>query len=193
MSRTSYRQTLWYLPANWSPDQWASQCYAIECDRSFYCALFCVFMPRMSQCPISLRCHEDIWGSGGIDPPCLTSTLDEDEWSATHSGHFTPRERAPGTMGQESGWGPEPVWKLWRREKFIFPAPDIKPRPSSPSLYRLSYPGSTHTLIKIKFNFLQIEFWFENWLVFNVYKKLTPKARYMNWKHPTIFSISPLF
>jgi hypothetical protein len=39
----------WYLPVNWRPfirwppDQWVSQCYAIECDRSFYCALFCVF------------------------------------------------------------------------------------------------------------------------------------------------------
>jgi hypothetical protein len=27
----------------------------IECYRSFYCALFCVFMTRVSQCPISLR------------------------------------------------------------------------------------------------------------------------------------------
>jgi hypothetical protein len=44
----------WYLPANWrsfirwSPDLWVSQCYSIECDRSFYCALFCVFMTRVS-------------------------------------------------------------------------------------------------------------------------------------------------
>jgi hypothetical protein len=50
-----------YLPANWksvfqwSPDQWVSQSYAIECYRSFYCALFCVFMTRVSQRLISLR------------------------------------------------------------------------------------------------------------------------------------------
>jgi hypothetical protein len=61
----------WYLPANWrsfirwSPDQSVSQCYAIDCGRSFYCALFCVFMTRVSQCPISLRaehplCHRYI-------------------------------------------------------------------------------------------------------------------------------------
>jgi hypothetical protein len=38
-----------------------SQCYSIECDRGFYCALFCVFMPRVSQCPISLRSkHMDV-------------------------------------------------------------------------------------------------------------------------------------
>jgi hypothetical protein len=30
-----------------SPDQCVSQCYAIECDRSFYCALFCAFMTRV--------------------------------------------------------------------------------------------------------------------------------------------------
>jgi hypothetical protein len=39
----------------WSPDLWVCQPYAIECDRSFYCALFCVSMIRVSQCPISLR------------------------------------------------------------------------------------------------------------------------------------------
>jgi len=27
----------------------------------------------------------------------LTSTIDGDEWSASRSGRFTPRERAPGT------------------------------------------------------------------------------------------------
>jgi hypothetical protein len=56
----------WYLPGNrrsliwWSPDQWVSQCYAIEYDRRFYCALFCVFMTRVSQCPISLRAGHQI-------------------------------------------------------------------------------------------------------------------------------------
>jgi hypothetical protein len=29
--------------------------HAIECDRSFYFALFCVLMTPVSQCPISLR------------------------------------------------------------------------------------------------------------------------------------------
>jgi hypothetical protein len=47
----------WYLPANWrwSPHQWVSQCYVIECYRSFYCALLCVFMTHVSQCEIGLR------------------------------------------------------------------------------------------------------------------------------------------
>jgi hypothetical protein len=56
----------WHLPENWRPfiqwssDQLVSQCYAIECYRSFYCALFCVFMTRVSQCPITLRSEHPI-------------------------------------------------------------------------------------------------------------------------------------
>jgi hypothetical protein len=44
----------WYLPGNWksfigwSLEQWVSQCYAIECYRIFYCALFYVFVTRVS-------------------------------------------------------------------------------------------------------------------------------------------------
>jgi hypothetical protein len=30
-------------------------------------------------------------------------------------------------IGQEAGWGPEPVWKLWRREKNLLPLPGIEP------------------------------------------------------------------
>jgi hypothetical protein len=57
----------WYLPANWrsfirwSHDQWVSQCYAIECDRSFYCALFCIFMTHVSQCPSRLSAEQPIY------------------------------------------------------------------------------------------------------------------------------------
>jgi hypothetical protein len=32
--------------------------------------------------------------SGGIGPPFLTSTLDEDEWSVSRPERFTPGERA---------------------------------------------------------------------------------------------------
>jgi hypothetical protein len=53
----------WHLLTNWrpfvlwSPEQWVSPCYAIKCDRSFYCALFCVVMTCVSPYPISL-CSE---------------------------------------------------------------------------------------------------------------------------------------
>jgi hypothetical protein len=32
-----------------------------------------------------LLCHKDIWGSGGIAPPVLTSALGGSEWSASKS------------------------------------------------------------------------------------------------------------
>jgi hypothetical protein len=36
------------------------------------------------------------WGSGGKTPRILASELDGDEWSASRSGRFTPKERSPG-------------------------------------------------------------------------------------------------
>jgi hypothetical protein len=42
-------------------DHWVIQCYAIECNRSFYYALFCIFMTRVSQCSISLRTEHPIY------------------------------------------------------------------------------------------------------------------------------------
>jgi hypothetical protein len=41
--------------------------------------------------------HEDIVGSGGIAPPFLTSSLDENEWSVCRSGRFNSEEIAIGT------------------------------------------------------------------------------------------------
>jgi hypothetical protein len=43
------------------------------------------------------------WGSGIVAPPFLTSALDEGDWSASCPGHFTLRERAPGTQWK-GGW-----------------------------------------------------------------------------------------
>jgi hypothetical protein len=41
--------------------------------------------------------HEDVWGSGGIAPPFLTSALDGGQLSASRLGCFSPGEIAPGT------------------------------------------------------------------------------------------------
>jgi hypothetical protein len=41
--------------------------------------------------------YEGLLGSGGIAPRILISALDGGEWSASHPGSFTRRERAPGT------------------------------------------------------------------------------------------------
>jgi hypothetical protein len=42
-------------------------------------------------------CHEDIWGSGGVAPPFLTSALHGGERSTSRPGRFAYGERAPGT------------------------------------------------------------------------------------------------
>jgi hypothetical protein len=55
---------------------------------------------RLSLCLLSQAlCHKDIWGSGGIAPPFLTSALDGGEWSASRSGRFITRERPPPLSG----------------------------------------------------------------------------------------------
>jgi hypothetical protein len=51
-------------------------------------------------------CRDDVWGSGGIAPPFLTSTLVEGEWSASGPGRFTPGKGAPGTHCIGSWVGP---------------------------------------------------------------------------------------
>jgi hypothetical protein len=75
------------------------------------------------------------WGNGGIAPPFLTSALVGGEWSASRPSRFTPMEIAPlctlymrlgGPQSQSGRYGP---------------LPGIESRPSSPSLYRLWYPG----------------------------------------------------
>jgi hypothetical protein len=81
------------------------------------------------------------WGSGGIAPPFLTSALDGGEWSFSRTGRFTPGERSPGTLWR-GGWvSPRAGLDAVEKEKML-PIPGIEPRPSSPSLYRLSYPDS---------------------------------------------------
>jgi hypothetical protein len=53
---------------------------------------------HVSLCLINYApCHEDIWRRVSIVPLFLTLAVNEDEWSASRPGHFTPGERAPGT------------------------------------------------------------------------------------------------
>jgi hypothetical protein len=47
----------------------------------------------------------------------LTSaTVDEGEWSTSHSGRFNRGKEPPVPIGSEAVWTPEPVWMMWRRE-----------------------------------------------------------------------------
>jgi hypothetical protein len=58
-----------------------------------------------------------------------------------HPSAALPQGKEPPVLiGQEAGWAPGPVWTLWRREESLVPV-GIEPA-RSPSLYRLSCPGS---------------------------------------------------
>jgi hypothetical protein len=72
---------------------------------------------------------------GGVDVYIhiyLTSSLDGAEWSASHSGRFTPGERAPGTLWIVGWVGPRAG--LDDVEKILYPTgtPTPTPRSSSP-------------------------------------------------------------
>jgi hypothetical protein len=62
--------------------------------------------------------HEDVWESGSIAPPFLTSALDEGAWSASRTGRFTLRERVSGT---HSPVGPQSRSGRCREEKIFLP------------------------------------------------------------------------
>jgi hypothetical protein len=36
-----------------------------------------------------MKHRDDVWGSGDMTPPFLTSLVDEDEWSGSRPGRFT--------------------------------------------------------------------------------------------------------
>jgi hypothetical protein len=64
-------------------------------------------------------CHEDVWGSEGIVTPFLTSALDGGVSGQPHAPiALPPAKLCAVPLGQEAGRAPEPVWTLWRREKF---------------------------------------------------------------------------
>ena len=57
-------------------------------------------------------------GGGSSRHSFLISAPDGSEWSASHKGHFTPCERAPGTHWIGGEFDPlPPTWTLWRREE----------------------------------------------------------------------------
>jgi len=60
----------------------------------------------------------------------LTSALDEGEWSASHPGHFIPRERAP-SIHWIGGWVGHSQSGHSGEEKNSQPLPGHKPQSSS--------------------------------------------------------------
>jgi hypothetical protein len=50
-----------------------------------------------------------------------TSELNGGQWLASRPDRFTPGERTPASTIKETGWAPEPVSTLWKREKSLAP------------------------------------------------------------------------
>jgi hypothetical protein len=82
------------------------------------------------------------WGSGSIAPRILlTSALDGGEWSVSRPGHFTTRERAPGTHRIGGCVGPRAGLEAVMNRNSQ-PLPGFEPPIIQPSAIILSYPGS---------------------------------------------------
>jgi hypothetical protein len=78
-----------------------------------------------------LNAIETYWGNGGIAHAFFTSALDGGKWSASRSGRFTTRERAPSTHWI-GGWvGSKAGLEAVVKRKIPSPCRDSKPRLSS--------------------------------------------------------------
>jgi len=49
----------------------------------------------------------------------VTSVLDAAACSAPRSGRFIPRKELSEPREYENDWAPEPVWTIWREDKFL--------------------------------------------------------------------------
>jgi hypothetical protein len=56
--------------------------------------------------------HEDVWGSGSIDPTFLTSAQMEVSGQLHAPADLPPKKEPMVPNGLEAGWAPEPVWAL---------------------------------------------------------------------------------
>jgi hypothetical protein len=96
----------------------------------------------LSMCLISYAlCHEDIWRSGRIAPPLLTSALDGGEWLTFRLCRFNPTEIAHGTHWI-GGWvGPTVDLDVVEERKILHCWESNSDSPvRRRSLCRLSYP-----------------------------------------------------
>jgi hypothetical protein len=65
------------------------------------------------------------------------SALDTDSSSCPR--RFSSRNQPPVLIVQDAGWSPEPVWALWRREKYLIPVGYRTP--SSQVIQPVALPG----------------------------------------------------
>jgi hypothetical protein len=76
--------------------------------------------------------HEDMWGSGGIAPPFLTSALHGAEWSTSRPGPSILEEKSPRYPLDRRLGGPQSRSGRCGVDKNTLPLPGIEPWLSSP-------------------------------------------------------------
>jgi hypothetical protein len=141
-----------HLLTDWLTD-WLKTC--IITDSFHWCGSSSLFQikvkvkVKLSLCLTKAPHHEDVLGEWRYSSThSLTSALDGDELSASCSGCFTPRERAPGTYWIGSWVGPTASLDTMLKKKISSSPSGIEPQTSnhpahSQSLYQLSYPSSS--------------------------------------------------
>jgi hypothetical protein len=88
------------------------------------------FLLHCSKLKKSTR-REDVWGSGNIAPPFLTSALYGGEWSVSLSRRFILGETTPGTNCVEGWVGRRARLDAMDKEKMLT-LPGIEPQHSNP-------------------------------------------------------------
>jgi hypothetical protein len=71
---------------------------------------------------------EDVWGSGGIVPPFLTSALDGGEWPALLPCRFTLRGKTPRFLVGRMLDEPQGQSGRYGEEKSLFPLTRMEPQ-----------------------------------------------------------------
>jgi hypothetical protein len=75
----------------------------------------------------------------------LTSALDGGEGPASQPGHFTPRERAPGTHGIRGWVGPRAVLDMVVKRKIPSPHREWNPRTPINFFFHISCKSGSYT------------------------------------------------
>ena len=86
-----------------------SECFMLHCSKRY--------VQRSCRCAR----HEGTGRNGGIHPLVLNHGNRWGEYSVSHSCCFSPGGKRL-HYSSESGWIPQPMWSLWRRDKFLPPA-----------------------------------------------------------------------
>jgi hypothetical protein len=84
-----------------------------------------------STAPVKILCYKDVWGSGGMASPFLTSAPDWDQWSGLRPCRSTARERAHGTHWIRGFEGRRAGLDAKEKKNFVSVRnriPDVQPR-----------------------------------------------------------------